>query len=235
MANSVVAICVPVGTRPSYKFWVDYEALQGHESSRRMSHRYLKTHALPIPLARTTLLDGALNFKDVTHILFIDDDMWFDPNSLERLLENDLDIVGGLCFNRRAPYQPILLRKNALSKVSEKGRYSFVYDYPKNALVEVDATGAGFLLFKREVAESVTKLVGAGHWFEHKFDEAEDVMFLERAKDCGHSIFVDTSCKITHEAIVGINEDTSERLRCGPKIREWFPESDDQIVSVEKL
>ena len=53
-------------------------------------------------------------------ILFIDSDMTWQPDAIRTLVETqrkfDLDIVGGLCFQRSAPYQPTMYVKAADAK-----------------------------------------------------------------------------------------------------------------------
>jgi hypothetical protein len=115
---------------------------------------------LPVEHARNLLVERTLQIvPDCTHLLFIDDDMVFEDDALERLLAHDLPVVGGLCHNRRHPYMPILMRHPV--KDDPSSGYAFMYDYcdqtDDHGLVEVDATGAAFLLVKREIFEAIAK------------------------------------------------------------------------------
>jgi hypothetical protein len=133
--------------------------------------------------------------------------MVFEADSFERLYAHDLPIVGGLCHNRRPPYMPILMREY-------DGGYAFVYDFDREVdgkgLIEVDATGAAFLLVKREVFERIAETK------EEPFairGPGEDVSFCLRAKELGYKIFVDTTVEIGHVGEVVVGSDFARRNR----------------------
>lgn len=202
-STPVVAIIMPV------REWV-------HTNTNRSILRlrvpkpvhYLDKTDAPVEAARNMLTAGALrDIPDLTHLLFIDDDMVFNDDAFERLLSHDLPIVGGLCHNRRPPYMPILMREY-------NGGYTFVYDYDReideNGLIEVDATGAAFLLVKREVFE---KIAATG---EDPFairGPGEDISFCLRAKEQGYKIYVDTTVEIGHVGEVTVTNDFARRNR----------------------
>lgn len=170
---------------------------------------YLDKTDCPVDAARNILTAGALrDVPGLTHLLFIDDDMIFEPDAFERLLAHDLPIVGGLCHNRRPPYMPILMREY-------DGGYAFVYDYDREidarGLIEVDATGAAFLLVQKEVFERI-----ATELKEDPFairGPGEDISFCLRAKELGYKIFVDTTVEIGHVGEVVVGSDFARRNR----------------------
>jgi hypothetical protein len=171
------------------------------------THYFDKTDC-PVEAARNILTAAALReVPELTHLLFIDDDMIFDADAFERLVAHDLPIVGGLCHNRRPPYMPILMREY-------NGGYAFVYDYDREVdergLIEVDATGAAFLLVKREVFEKIAETK------EEPFTirgPGEDISFCLRAKEKGYKIFVDTTVEIGHVGEVTVTSDFARRNR----------------------
>ena len=59
--------------------------------------------------SRETLVKHAIQ-GNLDYILWLDSDMTFDPDTLQRLFktleDNDADIVSGLYFRRAAPYTP---------------------------------------------------------------------------------------------------------------------------------
>lgn len=158
-------------------------------------------------------------YKDVTHLLWIDDDMVFAPDALKRLLAHDLPIVGGLCHGRRPPhYAPILCHKQPGGLMG----YSYQHDYPLG-LVEVDATGAAFILVKREVFETIEEAFptpGEGPFTDK--GHGEDISFCERAKECGYKIFVDTTLEIGHIGEVVIDSAFARKNRLA-KFNPWYP------------
>jgi len=84
-------------------------------------------------------------------ILFIDSDMVFQADAIKILLETqkkfDLDIVGGLCFQRTPPFQPTMY---VMAQNAEHG-YTFLEQWAEDAAVEVDATGMAFCLIHKRV------------------------------------------------------------------------------------
>lgn len=177
----------------------------------------------PVEAARNILTEGALrDFPELTHLLFIDDDMVFEPDAFDRLLERDLPIVGGLCHNRRPPYMPILMRHPVRDDPSSG--FEFMYDY-EAGLVEVDATGCAFLLVKREVFEEIAK-TGESPFTQRGL--GEDVSFCTRAKEQGYKIFVDTTVEIGHVGEVIVTPDFARRTR-DFVIAPWFDRGDSVV------
>jgi hypothetical protein len=142
-------------------------------------------------------------------LLFIDDDMVFEPGDIGRLVatreQYDLDIVGGLCFRRSAPHQPTLYMREG----PESGGYNFLEDWDDD-IVEVDATGLAFAIIHKRVFESIagTEMppldvrVGGRppSFFRWGSTFGEDLAFCQDAKAAGCSIWVDTRIEIGHVA-----------------------------------
>lgn len=202
-----IAVCIPSKTAPEFKTTVSLEALE----LPRGTHRF-RVSEKSIEDARNMLTRVALAHDDVTHLLFIDDDMVFRPESALRLVDHKLPIVGGLCFNRREPYQPVLARLQPPEYALEN-RYGWIYDYPQNALVGVDGTGAAFLLVAREVLEAVGGTYSEGHWWDKLPETSEDFSFCSRVRECGYEIFVDTGLEIGHLGQVCIDAAFAGRNR----------------------
>lgn len=208
MPEIVVAVCTPIASRPAQQFHTSLSALLPPEGGTM--HK-LNLPSRAIIEARTILTGYALSRCDpkVTHLLWIDDDMEFAPDSLRRLLAHDVPVVGGLCHMRRPPYYAVALR--------EDGSDLFFASMPPEGLVGVDATGAGFLLVRRDVAEAVAARFGNGSWWQsgEGLYQPEDWAFCKRARHCGFPIMVDCSLDIGHVAEVVINRDIAGRLRAG--------------------
>lgn len=139
-------------------------------------------------------------------ILFIDDDMVWQPSAIREIIETqrkfDLDIVGGLCFQRGGFHQPTMFYQHPLGK-----GYTWPDKWPEDAAVEVDATGMAFCLIHKRVFERIlnhefppieerNELPPPG--FFKWGDLGEDLMFCRDAQASGSKIFVDTSIKIGH-------------------------------------
>lgn len=147
-------------------------------------------------------------------ILFIDSDMSFRPQAVAQLIaareEHDLDILGGLCFQRVAPYQPTLyMREHPTS-----GGYLFLEKWDSD-IVEVDGTGLAFMVIHRRVFERMVQQLDdrpefiwpplaermrtrPPDFFRWTGGVGEDLRFCQDAKTTGSKIFVDTRIEIDH-------------------------------------
>jgi hypothetical protein len=140
-------------------------------------------------------------------LLFIDDDMVWQPDVVGRLIasreEHDLDMVGALCFRRSDPYQPTLYMREEPTK----GAYNFLETWDDD-LVEVDATGLAFLLIHKRVFEAIAaspmppldQRVGGPppNFFRWEGALGEDLRFCQDAKAAGMRIWVDTRIEVGH-------------------------------------
>ncbi len=196
-----VCICTPVYDTMEVLFERSMRALDMPSMTARE-----ETWGVTIDEARRVLVEKALEKCWVTHVLFVDADMVFPTNALTQLLKYDLPIVGGLYFNRRPPYAPMLLRSNHPSRHVMQGLLGHVYGYPSGKLVEVDATGCGFMLIAREVFEKINE-TEPNNWFDRGMGLPEDFSFCCRALQAGFKIFVDTGLNIGHVGKVVIDAD----------------------------
>jgi len=85
---------------------------------------------------RNDIIEEAIK-KDYTHILFLDSDMCFAPQLLERLLTRDKDIIGVNYFRRN-------INKETTVRFIENGQI-VMKDIPET-LFECDGLGAGCML-----------------------------------------------------------------------------------------
>lgn len=143
-------------------------------------------------------------------LLFIDSDMTFPKDALERLLAHNLDIVGGLCFRKVPPYNPTIYRK-----LPGQLKWDWVQNYPRDSLFEVDATGCAFLLIKKKVFDKMPK-----PWFEYNKNIGEDLFFCHKAKELGFKIHIDSSVKIGHVTTHSVGEEFYDEFIKNKKIVE---------------
>lgn len=146
------------------------------------------------------------------YLLFVDADMVVEPQSLNKLLAHDLDVVGGLYVKKGPPYWPVA------SKLGTHGLYESLLQLPYGELIEVDGIGAGFLLINTRVLRAIDKDPDVGWpWFcfypAKRVDPetrkvrrrigGEDYYFCEKAKKCGFKIWCDTGVSLGHAATSG--------------------------------
>lgn len=143
--------------------------------------------------ARNDLANAALKQK-AEYVLWLDSDMVFDPDLLERLLldmREGRDIVSGLYFDRHYPYPPVILKQDGM----EDGQPVFeVYaDHPVQKLFRVDACGFGAVLMRTRVLHAVYEKYH--NWFAPLIGYGEDISFCIRARECGCDIWCDPTIK----------------------------------------
>jgi hypothetical protein len=122
-----------------------------------------------------------------TDVLFIDSDMTFPQDMIERLLAHDLDIVATNCARRRMPTGPTAQR------YGENGERELIYTMPESkGIEEVGSIGMGVMLIKRKVFEALTE-----PWFETPWRTdkrgyiGEDIFFCRKAQAAGFKIYID--------------------------------------------
>lgn len=162
----------------------------------------------------------AVQRMDGDWLLFIDDDMVWPPEAIGRLIQsftdNDLDMLGGLCYRRSKPYQPTLYMRQSPTS----GLYTFLEKWDPG-IIEVDATGTAFLIVHKRVFEAIAdtpmpplearQTMPPPNFFRWEGYLGEDLRFCQDAKTAGCRIWVDTNLEIGHVAEVTIG--TREFLR----------------------
>lgn len=158
--------------------------------------------------ARNSLVAKMLYFEPKsTHLMFIDADIGFEPESIFKLLLSDKDIVGGLYPKKALPISYVVNR---------------VPDAEKNGnLVEVMNLGTGFMLIKRDVLEKMIAANPDLHYMDAigldpKYDPfkyalfdteidpdtreylSEDYLFCKRWRAMGGKIWADLSITLNH-------------------------------------
>ena len=131
-----------------------------------------------ITRARNNLVAKAMNNPDMTHILFIDNDITWDPIDILKLLIADKDLVGGIYPYKNFDWKK-LQEPNAIENILNKKNNTFfkntdddrmiqhsILNYNlnyktknievTNNLIEVRHIATGFMLIKRTVIEQLS-------------------------------------------------------------------------------
>jgi hypothetical protein len=163
---------------------------------------YILIHADngPIDTLRNDLVEEALVIG-ASHIIMMDTDMDYHPQTIPQLLSHKLPVVGALTFRRYPPFDPIMLR-------GKLGDYESIDEWKEGELMEVDATGAGCLLFDMSVFRKMPK-----PWFKFRHIKTgegigEDIGFCSDLKEAGYKIFVDTTVPSGHLTTLCVNHQT---------------------------
>lgn len=142
--------------------------------------------------SRNLIIEQALA-NDVTHILFIDDDMAIPPDTLIRLFNHDKDVVSALYILRSYPHFPA-----AFDKFYEDGRCRFMFlDKNVKGLVPIVNCGLGCVLIKIDVFKKLkSPWVTLGSIIKDGW--CDDIAFFNKVREAGFEMFCDTDARVGH-------------------------------------
>lgn len=190
-----VAICCPtLEMSKQARFWDFYNVLD-----KPVGSVCFTSHGQSPAMGRNLMIQGALE-ADCTHVLFLDDDMTFQPDTLRKLLAHDVDMVSGLYLLKGFPNQPLIF-----DVVLEGGkqRWMDVTD-DMQGLIEVVGSGFGCVLIKTEVFLAMEKpWVRLGEIDPEQW--CDDLGFYNRARALGFKLFVDLDIPCGHMGTVTIS------------------------------
>jgi hypothetical protein len=182
-----IAVCTPARDMVHTMFTYDLVNMVANHTLNTNDAISLKiSQGTLIANQRAELCLDAMREK-CTHVLFIDSDMRFPHDMIERLLQHDLDIVATNCARRRMPTGP------TAQIYKDNGERELVYTMPESTgLQEVGSVGMGVMLIKANVFAKL-----AEPWFETPWRHdkrgyiGEDVFFCKKARDAGFKIWID--------------------------------------------
>lgn len=133
-----------------------------------------------------------------SHILFVDDDMSFEPDTLPRLLAHDKDIVGAMYNFRKLP------RETVIKFFDENGKTVNSIPYIPKEIFKVAGLGTGLVLIKTSVFDALEP-----PYFPIERDTdgnmvlTEDIGFCEKARANGFDVWIDPTIKVEHIGLIG--------------------------------
>jgi GT2 family glycosyltransferase len=161
---------------------------------------------------RNDLAIQALN-SGVTHHFMFDTDHQLPVDALSKLVTNKVwkdthtGAVGGLCFRRYPPYDPIAM-------IGEPGKYRRLKDevIDTDDTVEVDATGCACLAVSTQVYIDMLTIYP---WYKEVIIEpeegveeyvGEDINFCWKMRQLGYKIHLDLSIDAVHLTLAGVGK-----------------------------
>jgi glycosyltransferase involved in cell wall biosynthesis len=137
---------------------------------------------------RNNMVESALE-EGADYVLFIDADMRFPKDTLERLIAHDKGIIG---VNATTRSSPVKATAKTL-EIDEDGTCNWKQISSKNktGIQQADGIGCGVMLISKETLNAIPK-----PWFffellpENKL-LGEDIYFCIKAKDVGIDTFID--------------------------------------------
>jgi hypothetical protein len=183
----------------------------------------MKCGAGGLDRGRTLTVEQFLRERDAEWLFWVDADMGFAPDTVERLLAVadpvERPIVGALCFAlketttdglggyRTEPRPTILDWRDDGEKAGFQGRSW----YPVNELVKCAGTGSACILIHRSVFERIAAEHGPV-WYDRIKNPStgdlisEDLSFCVRAGLAGFPVYVHTGVRTTHQKTLWLGE-----------------------------
>lgn len=118
------------------------------------------------------------------YIFMVDDDMIYEPDTLEKLLAHKKDIIGGMYFTKYEKQAPVI---------------EYLDDERPEALFECGSLGGGLMLIKCDVFKKISQPWYGYVWNDNgSIKESNDWYFCHKAKDSGFKIWCDPEVKAKH-------------------------------------
>ena len=134
--------------------------------------------------------------SECDYILWLDSDMVFDPDTLEKLIADreSGDIISGLYFRRVQPFSPVAFSQ---LQITEQGGCIWKnQETIPGEIFPVEGCGFGCVLMPvSAVADIIAKF---GNAFAPICGVGEDLSFCWRARQCGYKIVCDPRIKLGH-------------------------------------
>lgn len=176
--------------------------------------------------ARNQLTKYVLDKGGYDYVLWIDSDMTFEPDLLDRLMDDiegketgePLQAVSGLCFGRRPPFKPCIYKHLDITQTQTENGPMLLptsenyFDYPRDQIFEVEACGFACVLMRIEALE---KMLVYGVPFFPIGGLGEDLTFCWRARKQGIRFWCDSRLKIGHIMRISVDEKFRDQLFAG--------------------
>lgn len=172
--------------------------------------------------ARNELSINAIT-NECDRVLWLDSDMRFDSDLLERLSrdmdEYDMDAVSGLYFQRSLPTKPVIYSEIYVNDKPDESlrrvNIQEMLEYPRDLLFRVAGFGFGCVLMKTDLLKAIWNEYGPP--FTPVNGVGEDLSFCWRANQLGKALYCDSNVKAGHVGTIEFNERTWDSQKRGEK------------------
>lgn len=155
-------------------------------------YKVIVPYNLPVDRARNAVVAQ----REGKYVWFIDSDQTFNVNILENLLQAEKPVITGVVYKKIAPYGACIYEKD-----KETYGYKHVLFPLKERYYTVDMCGTGCLLVQNAVFD---RLKDKQPYFWYNDKHGEDIHFIEKVRDAGYEVWVDSALPIGHTTLVEI-------------------------------
>jgi hypothetical protein len=191
-----LSICVPARDQVHTLFAISLANLTARLSKKNVNYNLHVVAGSVIAESRIRLANEALD-SGATHILWLDSDIQFPANIVDKLNSHNKEITAAQYSTRYAPYQNVVFTNP--NNISERLDAS-------HGLHKAWAVGMGCMLVQSHVFDALPK-----PWFAHEYNKnldnfsGEDIYFCNQAMHHGFEVFIDADIKLSH---IGIKANT---------------------------
>lgn len=153
---------------------------------------------------RNVITKTFLEHKEFTHLLMIDSDMVYPPETLEVLLQLEKDIASPICTTKKGSVLTQRMIAPVMGIYDEAtGDYPGIREIPDKPFKINGYAGTGVILIERRVLEKLPWPHFYGPRKERQIDyemgvEGEDFMFCRNAIEAGFELWVEPRLPIGH-------------------------------------
>ena len=181
-----ISVCVPTRDLCNSDFSHSYVKMVAHFCTHFVGRGQAEIINLMdigtlLPDMRNTLARVSIELG-ATHILWLDNDMVFPEDTIERLYKHGKPIVAAGYSQRKEPAKPVSARNGVWVYTEEDS----------TGLEEVDFVGMGCMLVETAVYENLPKPWHNLGWSPEKNSViGEDVYFCNKAREIGAGVYLD--------------------------------------------
>lgn len=216
------------------RFWDSYELMMHHIASGQTNAllpsdkaitdvRRIKSVAFPVDVARNEVCREMLDKSDADYLFFMDADMVFPMDVVGRLVAHDVPVVSARYHMRSEPHHAVAYVKHRL----HSGPNAYAPVHYGRGLIEIERGGAGALLIRRDVLETL-RARGGDNWFRyqrgpeppHDFTVSEDFWFYRQVREAGFKTFCDWDLICGHLQEMAIDD----------KLNRWYVQAQEQAL-----
>ena len=163
--------------------------------------------------ARNQIMQYALKKGGFDYILWLDSDMTFEPDLMERMMDSigDKPMLTGLCFGRRPPFKPCIFKRLEVKQdgLGVEPIAENWYDYPRDSLFQVEGCGFACVLQRIDMLDAMSVF---GIPFFPIAGLGEDLAFCWRAKKLDFEIWCDSRIRLGHLMRMSMEEGLRDQM-----------------------